>query len=348
MSEDYLGQKLSIFIGKNDKYEGIVLYELLLEIAFNSRLSGGTVTIGDKGFFGAQDETRKMKVLRSSENLPVVLEFVGRAERIKRYIERIQPMIKEGLLTRADVIITKFNAVEEIRPKVHQHENQDQSQIFEKGEDGSDSPDPQHPEQDFTSDNNMDETNTPEPELPGDTFKSLEEEPTSNTAEFLETEQEQELEQDDHDVTEPVLESFALLDEDEEDAPPLQLTDQSETPSDDELSTTPPEMPKEQSESSEPKMQAPEEEVFDEDEEEVEVDFDQTIKQSDQETGVETDTDSEEEEPLKQNNGESQKEEQGETPPADEDEIDNPNPKKYDKNHTEEDMKNYFSSLFKK
>ena len=87
MHEDYLGQKLCIFISKNDKYEGIVLYELLLEIAFNSRLSGGTVTIGDKGFFGTQDESTRLKILRSSENLPVVLEFQGRTKRIDRYIK---------------------------------------------------------------------------------------------------------------------------------------------------------------------------------------------------------------------------------------------------------------------
>ena len=108
--EDYLGQKLCIFISKNDKYEGIVLYELLLEIAFNSRLSGGTVTIGDKGFFGAQDESTNLKILRSSKNLPVMLEFHGRKERINRYVERVQHMIKQGLVTRTDVRITKFNS----------------------------------------------------------------------------------------------------------------------------------------------------------------------------------------------------------------------------------------------
>lgn len=130
MLKYYPGQKLSIFIGKNDTYEGIVLYELLLEIAFNSRLSGGTVTIGDKGFFGAQDESTQQKILRSSEDLPVVLEFQGTAERIDRYIQRVQPMIKEGLLTLTDVRITKFNRVNEDTDDFENSRNEDQAKIF--------------------------------------------------------------------------------------------------------------------------------------------------------------------------------------------------------------------------
>ncbi len=137
MLEYYEGQKLSIFISKNDKYEGIVLYELLLEIAFNSRLSGGTVTIGDKGFYGDQDESTKLKVLRSSENLPVVLEFQGRTDRIVRYIERVQPMIKEGLFTVADVQIIKFNSPNEEADTLEDKKNQDQSKIFDQDDDVS-------------------------------------------------------------------------------------------------------------------------------------------------------------------------------------------------------------------
>ena len=81
MNEDYTGQKLCIFIGEDDKYQGRVLYELLLEIALDNGLSGGTVIRGREGF-GAHGEIRSMKILRLAENLPLILEFVGRNHKI--------------------------------------------------------------------------------------------------------------------------------------------------------------------------------------------------------------------------------------------------------------------------
>lgn len=107
MIDDYPGQKLCIFIGDTDKHEGRVLYELLLEIALESGLSGGTVIRGREGF-GAHGKIHSMKILRLAENLPLVLEFIGRSEKIDSFVNRISPMLKEGLLTRTDVKITKF------------------------------------------------------------------------------------------------------------------------------------------------------------------------------------------------------------------------------------------------
>ncbi|NQV13918.1 DUF190 domain-containing protein [bacterium] len=109
MQDDYSGQKLCIFIGDTDKHEGRALHELLLEVALESGLSGGTVIRGREGF-GAHGEIHSMKILRLSENLPLVLEFIGRKEKIDKYVQRIQPMVKEGLLTRTDVRITKFRS----------------------------------------------------------------------------------------------------------------------------------------------------------------------------------------------------------------------------------------------
>ncbi len=107
MNEDYTGQKLCIFIGENDKYEGRTLYELLLEIALENGLSGGTVIRGREGF-GAHGEIHSMKILRMSDNLPLVMEFVGRTSKIDGFVKQIEPLLSEGLLTRTDVRINKF------------------------------------------------------------------------------------------------------------------------------------------------------------------------------------------------------------------------------------------------
>ena len=107
MHEDYTGQKLCIFIGEDDKYEGRILYELLLELALENGLSGGTVIRGSEGF-GAHGKIHSMKILRMAENLPLILEFVGRTNKINAFVDQFEPMLKEGLLTRTDVHISKF------------------------------------------------------------------------------------------------------------------------------------------------------------------------------------------------------------------------------------------------
>ena len=107
MQEEYSGQKLCIFVGENDKYENRVLYEYLLEVAVECGLSGGTVLRGREGF-GAHGQIHTIKILRLAEDLPLVLEFVGRKKKINTFVEQIKPMLKEGLLTRTDVMITKF------------------------------------------------------------------------------------------------------------------------------------------------------------------------------------------------------------------------------------------------
>jgi len=112
MNEDYTGEKLCIFIGEDDKYEGHALYGLLLGIALKNGLSGGTVIRGREGF-GAHGEIHSMKILRISENLPLVLEFVGRTPKIDAFVDQIEPMLTEGLLTRTDVRIKKFRCKNE-------------------------------------------------------------------------------------------------------------------------------------------------------------------------------------------------------------------------------------------
>jgi len=107
MNEDYTGKKLCIFIGEDDKYDGRALYELLLEIALKNGLSGGTVIRGREGF-GAHGEIHSMKILRLSENLPLILEFVGRSHKIDAYFDQIKSMLREGLVTKTDVEISKF------------------------------------------------------------------------------------------------------------------------------------------------------------------------------------------------------------------------------------------------
>ena len=91
-------QLLRIFIGESDKCDGRPLYEMIVERARLEGLAGATVLRGLMGF-GADSRIHTAKILRLSEDLPIIIEIVDKPERIERFIGIIDPMIEEGLVT---------------------------------------------------------------------------------------------------------------------------------------------------------------------------------------------------------------------------------------------------------
>ncbi len=98
---------LRIFIGESDSLEGSPLHEVLVEKARKDGLAGATVTKGIMGF-GADSRMHTAKILRLSEDLPVIIEIVDRPERIEKYISEIDPMIEEGLVTTENVSVIAY------------------------------------------------------------------------------------------------------------------------------------------------------------------------------------------------------------------------------------------------
>jgi len=94
-SEAYL---LRIFIGESDKSGGKPLYEVLVEEARRRGMAGATVIRGFMGF-GANSRIHTSKILRLSEDLPVVVEIVDTAEKIDTFLEDLDHLIEEGLVT---------------------------------------------------------------------------------------------------------------------------------------------------------------------------------------------------------------------------------------------------------
>jgi uncharacterized protein len=89
---------LRIFIGESDKHHGKPLYEVIVEMARSQGLAGATVLRGVLGF-GADSRMHSAKILRLSEDLPVVIEIVDKPERIEAFLPAIDPLIEEGLVT---------------------------------------------------------------------------------------------------------------------------------------------------------------------------------------------------------------------------------------------------------
>ena len=92
------GKLLRIFVGENDAYDGKPLYESIVLMLRREGLAGATVFRGIEGF-GASSRIHTAKTLRLSEDLPVLIECVDRAENIERVLPILDDMVSEGLVT---------------------------------------------------------------------------------------------------------------------------------------------------------------------------------------------------------------------------------------------------------
>src|ERR1700704_4982239 len=89
---------LRIFIGESDKLHGRSLYEAIVEEARRRGLAGATVLRGTLGF-GANSRIHTAKILRLSEDLPMVVEVVDAPEKIAAFLPDLDALIGEGLVT---------------------------------------------------------------------------------------------------------------------------------------------------------------------------------------------------------------------------------------------------------
>ena len=103
------GQLLRIFIGENDRWHGKPLYEAIVARARDEGLAGATVLRGLMGF-GAKSRIHTAKVLRLSEDLPIVVEIVDRADRIAKFVPLLDDMVADGLVTLERVQVITYRA----------------------------------------------------------------------------------------------------------------------------------------------------------------------------------------------------------------------------------------------
>lgn len=95
-------ERLRIFIGEADRHGGRLLSEVIVEEARKAGLAGATVLRGIMGY-GANSRVRSSKILRLSEDLPLVIEIVDTPEKIDSFLETLDRMVTEGLVTREPV-----------------------------------------------------------------------------------------------------------------------------------------------------------------------------------------------------------------------------------------------------
>ena len=100
---------LRIFIGESDRWQGRPLYEAIVLKARELQLAGATGLRGPMGF-GAHSRLHTAKVLRLSQDLPMVIEIVDSEEKINSLLPHIDAMVTEGLVTLETVHVIQYRA----------------------------------------------------------------------------------------------------------------------------------------------------------------------------------------------------------------------------------------------
>ena len=98
---------LRVFIGEADTHQGRPLYESIVLKARELHLAGATVLRGPMGF-GHSSRLHSAKILRLSEDLPLVIEIVDNQEKIDTLLPVIDSMMESGLITTEKVKVFRY------------------------------------------------------------------------------------------------------------------------------------------------------------------------------------------------------------------------------------------------
>ena len=98
---------LRIFIGESDQFNGSPLYEAIVLKAREQRMAGATVLRGPMGF-GKSSRLHTTKILRLSEDLPLVIEIADSEDNIDRFLPMLDDMMSSGLVTLEKIQVLKY------------------------------------------------------------------------------------------------------------------------------------------------------------------------------------------------------------------------------------------------
>ncbi len=109
--EKFEGERtlMRIHIGESDKWHGRPLYEAIVELLRKEKFSGVTVLRGVAGY-GGSSIYHTDKILRLSQDLPIILEVVESTERIEQILPRLDEMVEGGLITLEKVRVILYRA----------------------------------------------------------------------------------------------------------------------------------------------------------------------------------------------------------------------------------------------
>jgi PII-like signaling protein len=110
-----------VFIGESDKHDEKPLYEIIVSEARKRHMAGATVLRGLMGF-GSHSLVHTAKILRLSEDLPIIVEIVDAPDRISEFLPELDRLVGEGLIT-----------IEKARVLAYRHDGSDKPIGNEEG-----------------------------------------------------------------------------------------------------------------------------------------------------------------------------------------------------------------------
>jgi len=103
------GKLLRIFIGESDRWHGKPLYQAIVEHLRTEGVAGATVIRAMEGY-GARSHLHTSRILRLSEDLPLVIEVVDTDENIQRILPALDDMVEDGMVTLERVEVITYRA----------------------------------------------------------------------------------------------------------------------------------------------------------------------------------------------------------------------------------------------
>jgi uncharacterized protein len=103
------GYLLRIFVGESDKVGHRPLYEVIVLKAREAGFAGATVLRGVMGF-GKNSILHTAKILRLSEDMPMVIEIVDSLEKVEAFLPVLDEMITDGLVTLEQVKVLHYRS----------------------------------------------------------------------------------------------------------------------------------------------------------------------------------------------------------------------------------------------
>lgn len=99
--------RLRIYIGEEDRHGSEPLYEAIVREARSQHLAGATVLRGPMGY-GHSSRLHTAKILRLSQDLPIVIEIVDAADKINSFLGKLDQMKINGLITLDPVQVLRY------------------------------------------------------------------------------------------------------------------------------------------------------------------------------------------------------------------------------------------------
>jgi uncharacterized protein len=109
MRIDGQGLLVRIYIGESDQWEGRPLYRAIVGLLRDRGIAGATVLRGIEGF-GANAHLHTSRILRLSEDLPVLIEVVDQEDRIRAILPELDGMVSDGLITLEKVEVLAYRS----------------------------------------------------------------------------------------------------------------------------------------------------------------------------------------------------------------------------------------------